>query len=53
MPDNLSPIYPQFDNLDDLFEEAKQRLPIETNNELIWVIQVVKNTVLNQPNQSK
>lgn len=41
-------IYPEYDSLDDFLEFAQTRLPIETKNELYWLTQVVKNTVIKE-----
>ena len=46
--DNLTRIYPTYDSLTDLIEFAKTKLPIETSNELYWLVQVVRNTVLKE-----
>lgn len=51
MPDNLTRIYPTYDSLKDFLEFAKTRLPIETSNELYWLVQVVRNTVLKEMNK--
>ena len=45
MPDTPSPIYPTFDTIDECLTAAKEKLPIETDNELFWVVQVVLNTI--------
>ena len=49
MKDDPKPasLYPSFDTLDDVVSEAKTRLPISTENQLITVIQMTYNTAIN------
>jgi hypothetical protein len=42
----VNTIYPTFDSLDEVLSVAEGKLPIQTKNDLMWLVFVINNTLV-------
>jgi hypothetical protein len=48
MPCKANNIYPTFESIEQCFAQAEMRLPIQSHNDLVWLVNVITNTLVNK-----